>query len=125
VPVNAPKGGDEPPATAASATSPPPSPPAAPAVSAPIVPPVAVSQQLPRWVPSHPAEQKQEFKGTIDVTIDEEGRVVAATISKSINPSYDAELLRAARSWKFKPATQDGKPVRYVKVIEVFLRPTN
>jgi TonB family protein len=121
------------PASAASrlsAASPAPAPvrastPTKAAIESPVVPPEPLSQQLPRWTPSRPSEQRQEFKGTLDVTIDEDGRVAAATISKSINPTYDAELLRAARLWRFKPATQDGKPVRYMKVIEIVLRPTN
>jgi protein TonB len=93
-------------------------------VDAPLVPPVVVFQQLPRWTPARVQDRAREFNGTLEIMIDEEGKVVAATISKSIHPIYDQELLRAARTWKFKPATKGGKPTRYLKVIDIQLRPT-
>jgi outer membrane biosynthesis protein TonB len=32
---------------------------------------------------------------------------------------YDAQLLKAARDWRYQPATLDGKPVRYRKMIQI------
>ena len=37
--------------------------------------------------------------------------------------AYDPELLEMAKSWKFKPATKDGVPVRYRTTVEVRLGP--
>jgi hypothetical protein len=46
-------------------------------------------------------------------------------VVESVHPIYDALLLSAARTWKYEPAKLDGKPVRYVKLIEVVLKPTS
>ena len=56
--------------------------------------------------------------------IDEEGNVEEARVVESIHAVYDALLLSAARTWKYQPAKLDGKPTRYMKVIEVSLKPT-
>jgi len=93
-------------------------------VDAPLIPPVVVSQQLPRWAPPRVQDREKDFSGTLEIMIDEEGKVIAATISKSIHPIYDQELLKAARTWRFKPATKGGKPTRYLKVIDILLKPT-
>lgn len=96
---------------------------AAAAAAAPdVTPPVAISQALPPWSPT-PAERRQSFKGALELLIDEEGRVASAAIQVSINPRYDQELLKAARTWRYKPATRGGAPVAYVKVVEIQLRP--
>jgi hypothetical protein len=39
-------------------------------------------------------------------------------------PAYDQALIRAAREWKFQPAQKQGRPVRYLKVIEIHLAPS-
>jgi hypothetical protein len=36
---------------------------------------------------------------------------------------YDADLVEMARTWKFRPATKDGIPVRYKMTIEIRLEP--
>lgn len=90
----------------------------------PVVPPVALSQQMPPWTPNRMPDLRREFRGTLAITIDEKGAVTAATVVKSVNPTYDAALLRAAKTWKFKPATRNGVPTTYQKMIEVQLRPT-
>jgi hypothetical protein len=49
--------------------------------------------------------------------------VEEARVIESLHMVYDALLLSATRTWKYEPAKQDGKPVRYVKMIEVVLKP--
>jgi TonB family protein len=88
-----------------------------------VVAPVTVSQVLPRWSPLNGLERTREYSGTIEVTIDEQGNVIAAAIRETVNARYDVELLRVARTWKYKPAMKDGAPVRYAKLVEVQLRP--
>ncbi len=85
--------------------------------------PVAQSQRLPPWRPG-PQEAVQEFRGALRLLIDQSGAVVSATMPSSARPTYDQLLLRAARDWKFTPARKDGVPVRYLKVIEIRLKPT-
>ena len=62
-------------------------------------------------------------RGRVRIIVDERGNVEEARIVESIHTVYDALLLSAARTWKYEPATLDGKPVRYVKMIEIVLGP--
>jgi hypothetical protein len=82
-----------------------------------LVPPVVVSQTLP---PSHLAERRL-WTGAIEVLIDETGKVLSARMTMPVQPTYDRQLLQAALNWKYRPATKDGMPARYIKVINVRL----
>jgi TonB family protein len=79
--------------------------------------PVAVRQDVPR-VPTLIAAQARE-RGLLEVVIDEQGRVTGLTIRLSIHPMYDAQLLAAAKDWRYKPAMAGGVPVKFRKVIQV------
>jgi TonB family protein len=83
-------------------------------------PPVVVSQPMPQMLLS-PSISGRAFKGTLEIMIDERGNVVTATLRESIHPLYDQELLRLARTWKFKPAMLNGVPTRFVKVMQIQL----
>ena len=82
-----------------------------------LVPPAIVSQTLP---PSHLAERRL-WTGAIEVLIDETGKVLSARMAMPVQPTYDKQLLQAALNWKYRPATKDGMPARYIKVINVRL----
>ena len=87
-----------------------------------VTPPATIEQELPNWR----AVAGTNFmgarpKGTLEMIIDETGRVESARLTRSVHPLYDGRLLAAAKSWHYKPATKDGKPVRFRKVIEVQL----
>ena len=88
-----------------------------------LVPPVLVSKTTPSWRPRSDIERRQLFRGVLELLVDERGNVVAAALGKSVHPAYDPELLEMAKSWKFKPATKDGVPVRYRTTVEVRLGP--
>lgn len=88
-----------------------------------VTPPVAISQAMPRWVPPAGVDRTQEFDGVIEVLIDAQGSVSSAMIRASVHPQYDPQLLRMVRSWKFKPATRNGRPLAYTKLVEVRLKP--
>jgi TonB family protein len=107
-----------PPAPAASSPAPP-----APEVPAGgvLVPPVIVRQQMPLWL-AMTQFLPRGGRGKVRIIVDEQGNVEEARIVESVHTVYDALLLSAARTWKYGPATLDGKPVRYVKLIEVVLR---
>jgi protein TonB len=84
-----------------------------------VVRPVAVNQELPRF----PLNVGPMRSGVIELVINEAGRVESAAIRSSINPRYDLLALDAARSWRYKPATLDGKPVKYRKTLVVNVKP--
>lgn len=87
-----------------------------------VVPPVVVSQRIPRWAPTR-TDAMQNFKGTLELLVDETGAVTSARLRTGVHPAYDAELLKAVRGWKFAPARKQGTPVRYVKMFEIQLTP--
>jgi TonB family protein len=80
-----------------------------------LVPPVAIAQSIP--VPQ--VREEREWDGEVEVTIDAAGKVTAARMTKSIQPVYDQQLIRAALGWSYKPALRDGAPTTYVKQITI------
>lgn len=89
-----------------------------------MMPPVVVQQLLPPWNPSAFGTQFQsEFRGAIEVTIDERGIVTSAHIVEPIHPVYDPQLLEAATRWRYEPARRGGEPVVSVKRVDIVLRP--
>jgi TonB family protein len=106
--------------------------PSAPAPEAPriyggtdedVTPPTSVSRRMPVWLPRNEIEKRQDFQGVVVLVIDETGAVTSVAMSKSVHPVYDRELLDFARTWKFRPATRVGVPVKYRMAIEVRLNP--
>jgi hypothetical protein len=85
-----------------------------------VAPPVVVRQNIPGVPQSMIAMARP--RGLVDVVIDELGRVVGFTIRSSIHPTDDAQILTAARDWKYKPATLNGKPVKYRRLISINVR---
>ncbi len=90
-----------------------------------VIPPVALEQPLPRWNPPAVASlnRSRVLEGVLKVFINDHGVVTDARLESAIQPQYDAELLKMARSWKFKPAMHNGTPVSYVKVMQIRLTP--
>jgi tetratricopeptide (TPR) repeat protein len=89
-----------------------------------VTPPVVVSQQLPPWRPSKLAATRRDYQGAVALVIDERGNVESVVLLTSLQPEYNPVLLKAAREWKFRPATKDGLPVRYRKVVGIRLSPS-
>jgi len=84
-----------------------------------VTPPQVIRQELPGYVgPMLMAKQ-----GAIEVTIDETGSVVLARVRQSVAVQYDAQALKAAQNWKYIPATVDGKPVKFRKLVQVTVKP--
>ena len=82
-----------------------------------VTPPVPVRQDVPR-VPTSIVAQARA-RGLLEVVIDEQGRVTGLTVRLSIHPMYDAQLIAAAKDWRYKPAMAGGVPVKFRKVIQV------
>jgi len=118
-----PKKPDAPAPTPAAAPAPPAPAPREPRVwtaeDTGVVAPVPIRQDVPR-VPSTISAQARE-RAILDVVIDEQGRVINLSLRLSIHPMYDPQLLSAAREWRYKPATVDGVPVKFRKLIQITL----
>lgn len=112
-----------PPSEPERTAAPSPSPSAPPAAASPFVPAVVIQETLPIWTPPNPSIARNEYNGAVKVRIGADGRVKAASIDRPSHPAYDAVLLNTARSWLYKPATQNGTPIESERVIAVRLRP--
>jgi hypothetical protein len=87
-----------------------------------VVGPVEVTRKMPNWNP--PASvQRGVYHGLIEVVIDERGLVEKAQVLISVAPTYDPLLIEAAKTWKFRPATLNGDPVKYRRQYEIILHP--
>jgi len=109
--------------TAPVATDKPPVSPTPASPSAAFTPAVVIQETLPVWTPPNPAIARNEYTGAVKVRIGTDGRVKAVTIDQPSHPAYDANLIRVARTWTYKPAAQNGTPIESERVIAVRLRP--
>ena len=83
---------------------------------------MAIAQALPRATDATvPLGGPQTI--LLDIVIDETGRVERAEIRRSVNRLYEAQLVAATRGWRYTPATQAGRPVKYERTLEVTLNP--
>jgi protein TonB len=82
--------------------------------------PVALNQVLP----AYPGQVMIPRSGKLEVVIDETGAVESAVMTSSVTNAYDRLAIAAAKTWKFKPATVDGTPVKFRKVVQVTIRKT-
>jgi TonB family protein len=55
--------------------------------------------------------------GIVEVVIDENGVVVAATMRARVNAVYDRLAIATAKKWRYKPATAGGVPVKFRKLV--------
>jgi hypothetical protein len=83
-----------------------------------VVPPTIVSQYLPPF----PANITVAQPGILEVLIDERGLVVSVSMRVPVSPRYDRAAVDAARGWRYQPATLDGVPVRYRKVVQISIK---
>ena len=86
-----------------------------------IMPPVIVRQTLP----SFPRDLMARRDGVLEVVISETGMVETAVMRTSINPRYDQIVLSAAKGWKYAPATVNGMPVKFRKLIAITVKPAS
>jgi TonB family protein len=83
-----------------------------------IIPPGIISQALPPF----PGQVVIPRTGKVEVVIDESGAVESAIMTTSVTPAYDVMVLAAARNWRFKPATLNGKPVKFRKMVQITIK---
>lgn len=83
--------------------------------------PVVVREVKPRYTPEA-MERKIQGSVFLQIVVLESGDVGDVRVTTSLDSEYglDREAIAAARQWKFKPGTKDGKPV----AVEVTLQLT-
>ena len=81
--------------------------------------PVVIRQDLPPWPRGTPKPVQGGLRAVLDIVIDEAGTVGSVVVRQSIAPWFDELLVREAKRWSYKPATRNGTPVRYRKVVQV------
>ncbi len=101
----------------------------APPVSAPGVPVpqstslVVLKQDLPPLPYSLVSSGRGEYRGIIEVDINETGAVTNARMVQAVHAFYDPLILRASREWKYEAPRVFGKPIPSRKRVEIVLRP--
>jgi TonB family protein len=84
-----------------------------------VVPPVTIRQELPPFS----GVVQRAMTGAMEVMIDETGKVVSAAMRSPTVANYDRQAVAAAQSWRYRPATLNGTPVKYRKLIQVAVTP--
>jgi len=86
-----------------------------------VSPPVALSQTVPPWNPSR--RNLPASEGIMILVVDEHGDVTSVSMQGISDPAYASLLRRAASRWKYQPATRNGVPVKYRRVVALHLNP--
>ena len=79
--------------------------------------PVVIRQDIPS-VPMNITSQVKD-RGRVELVIDEQGRVSSLNLRVPMHPFYDQLIIGAAKDWRYKPATLNGVPVKYRKMIAI------
>lgn len=80
--------------------------------------PVTVRQGLPQ----PPGDVPAGAQGSVEVVINEAGAVERAVLRGSFGGRYDRLVLESARQWRYEPATIDGRPVKFRKVVQITVK---
>jgi TonB family protein len=83
-----------------------------------VVPPNVIRQELPAYRGIRLAGPKT---GIVEVLVDETGSVESVIMRVPAEPAYDRQVLAAAKQWQYVPAQLDGKPVKYLRRVQVTL----
>jgi hypothetical protein len=77
-----------------------------------VIPPVPIHRVMAAW-PELSSTWRSTYKGLLEIVVGENGLVIAANMSESVHPTYDVRVLAATKTWSFRPATENGRPVKY------------
>ena len=84
-----------------------------------VVAPVAIDQKVPRY----PAAVMRPVAGMLELVIGETGAVESEMMRVPIEATYDRLVLSAAAKWRYRPATMDGVPVKFLKRLSINVSP--
>jgi hypothetical protein len=80
---------------------------------------VAVRQQFPAWPSEIAIRPGTTYTGVVEVTITPAGDVASLKFIKRVHPVYDHLIETAAKGWKYRPATRNGEPVAFMKLVNI------
>lgn len=83
-----------------------------------VVAPVPIRQSTPT-IPYSVARTMTGQSGVLEIVINEKGDVEAALMREPVNNVFDAAVLMAAKTWKYRPAMKEGQAVKYMKRVGV------
>jgi hypothetical protein len=83
-----------------------------------VSPPVTMRQTLPPFGGDMVARRD----GVLELIISEAGEVESAVMRSPVNPRYDSIVIGSAKNWKYSPATLNGTPVKFRKVIKISIK---
>ena len=83
-----------------------------------VVPPATVNQTLPMF----PGPVKMPRVGKLEVVIDETGAGESAIMIGSVSSDYDTRAVAATKTWRYRPATLNGAPVKFRKIVQIAIK---
>ena len=83
-----------------------------------VTPAVLIRPHLPESLP--PGVPEEQI-GTLEFVVTESGAVEHVHLVSPANRYQERMLVAAAKTWQFRPATRDGRPVRFRTRIRVTL----
>jgi TonB family protein len=83
-----------------------------------VTPAVLIRPHLPD---QPPPDVPEEQIGTLEFVVAESGLVEHVHLVSPANRYQERMLVAAAKTWQFRPATRDGRPVRFRTRIRVTL----
>ena len=86
-----------------------------------VVPPISIRQVVPPFSGRLP----RAAVAALEVIINESGFVDSASMVVPLNPAFDRNVVAAAKSWQYRPATLNGTPVKYRKRLQLSVLPTS
>jgi hypothetical protein len=75
-----------------------------------VTPPAPLSRQLPAELPAGITSQTV---GTLEMLISREGEVETIKLHTPLNRYHERMIVSAAKAWRYRPASKDGRPVRF------------
>ncbi len=77
----------------------------------------------PEFAPGDAAATPPAPRVRLQITIDAQGAVTAATVLESPGPKFDEAALATLKAWKFAPATRDGQPIAATVPVDIGFAP--